>query len=462
MISLMNANVVYADEISDIIENITDIAESVNTDISDDKLDIPDAEEITEDVSDESEAESEETTEEITKDNDDAEEIRYIGTYSVDIRKTDSNSAKSLGTAYWRDEVKILEEKGNWTKISYKKITGYVKTVVLKKKKPEINYKSAYTRYITKKVILRKAPFSDAKSAGTYEKAQKFTCYGTIGNWTVVKKSGKEYFILTKYLSETKPKTEDSKTRYIAVNCVRIRKTTSVSSKTLGKLYWKDEVKVLDTKGEWTKISYKEIIGYVKTATLTKKKPEVTYKSAYTRYTTKKVTIRKAPSSAATSAGSYGKGQKLTCYGTSGNWTLIKKNGKSYFVSTKSLSKTKTTSTDGEEVVAYAKKFIGNRYVWGGTSLTNGTDCSGFTQSVYRHFGYSLPRTSYEQRSSGKSVKLSDRQPGDLICYSGHIAIYIGNDKIVHASNSKPYPRGGIKISSMYIKKIKAVRRIVK
>ncbi len=125
-----------------------------------------------------------------------------------------------------------------------------------------------------------------------------------------------------------------------------------------------------------------------------------------------------------------------------------------------------TTASAGtskrQKVVSFAKKFVGNKYRWGGTSLTHGTDCSGFTQSVYKHFGYRLPRTSSSQRHAGTGVRLSQRKVGDLICYSGHVAIYIGNNKIVHASNSKPYPRGGIKISSMYIKQIKAVRRIIK
>lgn len=129
-------------------------------------------------------------------------------------------------------------------------------------------------------------------------------------------------------------------------------------------------------------------------------------------------------------------------------------------------STTTTTSkkkkTTGKDVVAYAKKFVGNKYKWGGTSLTKGTDCSGFTQSVYKHFGYKIPRTSSAQRKAGKGVKVSNRKAGDLICYSGHVALYIGNNKIVHASNSKPYPKGGIKISKYNYRKIKAVRRIIK
>lgn len=101
-------------------------------------------------------------------------------------------------------------------------------------------------------------------------------------------------------------------------------------------------------------------------------------------------------------------------------------------------------SGSGSSIVDYATQFVGNPYVWGGTSLTSGADCSGFTQSVYAQFGYSLPRTSYEQQNWGTEVSYADAQPGDLICYGGHVAIYMGNGQIVHASNS----RDGIKISN--------------
>ncbi|MCI5624228.1 MULTISPECIES: C40 family peptidase [Anaerostipes] len=120
-------------------------------------------------------------------------------------------------------------------------------------------------------------------------------------------------------------------------------------------------------------------------------------------------------------------------------------------------------ASKGQKVVNYAKKFVGNKYKYGGSSLTRGTDCSGFTMSVYRKFGKRLPHSSSGQRSVGKKVKggLKNAKPGDIICYSGHVAIYIGNNKIVHASNSAPYPRGGIKISNnARYRKIVTVRRI--
>ena len=109
-----------------------------------------------------------------------------------------------------------------------------------------------------------------------------------------------------------------------------------------------------------------------------------------------------------------------------------------------SSSSSSSSSSSGSSIVDYATQFVGNPYVWGGTSLTSGADCSGFTQSVYAKFGYSLPRTSYEQQNWGTEVSYADAQPGDLICYGGHVAIYMGNGQIVHASNS----RDGIKISN--------------
>ncbi len=111
----------------------------------------------------------------------------------------------------------------------------------------------------------------------------------------------------------------------------------------------------------------------------------------------------------------------------------------------------------GSEIANFACQFVGNPYVPGGTSLTEGADCSGFTQSVYKAFGYSIPRTSSAQRSAGREVSYAEAQPGDLICYAGHVAIYLGNGRIVHASSVKT----GIKYGNATYKTILSVRRIV-
>ena len=114
-------------------------------------------------------------------------------------------------------------------------------------------------------------------------------------------------------------------------------------------------------------------------------------------------------------------------------------------------------SLSGSNVASYACQFVGNPYVAGGTSLTNGADCSGFVQSVYKAFGVSVPRTSWAQGNYGREVSYSDAQPGDVIYYGGHVGIYIGGGQIVHASTQKT----GIKYSPATYRAILSVRRFI-
>lgn len=109
------------------------------------------------------------------------------------------------------------------------------------------------------------------------------------------------------------------------------------------------------------------------------------------------------------------------------------------------------------EVVDFALQFVGNPYVYGGTSLTNGADCSGFVMSVYKNFGYSLPRTTWGMETSGVAVSESDIRPGDLVLYEGHVGIYMGEGNIVHARNS----RCGITTNNMHYQTVKTIRRII-
>ena len=115
------------------------------------------------------------------------------------------------------------------------------------------------------------------------------------------------------------------------------------------------------------------------------------------------------------------------------------------------------SGSKGQQIASYACQFIGNPYVPGGTSLTDGADCSGFVWRVYKDFGYSVPRTSYGCRSAGTEVSYADAQPGDIVCYAGHVGLYIGNGQLVHASTQKT----GIKITNATYKEILTIRRIV-
>ena len=118
-----------------------------------------------------------------------------------------------------------------------------------------------------------------------------------------------------------------------------------------------------------------------------------------------------------------------------------------------------SNASAGQKIANKGCEYIGNPYVYGGNSLTNGIDCSGFVQQIHAKFGISTPRNSTSLRYGGKVVAVSDMMPGDVVCYEGHVAIYIGGGQIVHASNSKPYPAGGIKTSNAYYRTIVAVRR---
>lgn len=158
------------------------------------------------------------------------------------------------------------------------------------------------------------------------------------------------------------------------------------------------------------------------------------------------------------------KGAKVTLLSNNSKWVAVKVNGRVGYTQGKYIrianggTASATTMSKGQSVVNYAKRFLGNPYRWGGTSLTHGADCSGYVMSVYRHFGKSLPHSSYAQRRVGRRVSsLSKAKPGDIICYSGHVAIYMGNNRVIHASN----PKDGIKITKgAAYRSIVTIRRI--
>lgn len=132
-------------------------------------------------------------------------------------------------------------------------------------------------------------------------------------------------------------------------------------------------------------------------------------------------------------------------------------NGSSNGLTEENLNPSYTTGVSGSDIVSYASKYLGNPYVLGGNSLTEGTDCSGFVKLVYQNFGITLPRTSYELRSVGQAVSYANARPGDLICYPGHVAIYIGDGKIIHASS----PRTGICYGNATYRTITTIRRVL-
>ncbi len=210
---------------------------------------------------------------------------------------------------------------------------------------------------------------------------------------------------------------------------LNIRKKASTQSAWVGRLYKNSMAKVIHVGKKWLKIQSGDVTGYVRA------KDVLTGEKA----------IEKARELVALE------------YPETDIDTLEPEEIEASFVFAKSKKMIEAESKKkGEEVVSYANQFLGNPYVWGGLSLTRGTDCSGFVKLVYAKFGVNLPHSSSAMRRVGKEVSYSNVRKGDIICYNGHVGIYAGNGQIVNASNKAK----GIKFSSATYEPIITVRRI--
>lgn len=222
-----------------------------------------------------------------------------------------------------------------------------------------------------------------------------------------------------------------------------VRSEPTKESEYVGKLYPGYAAKITGPVGEWTAVESGDVTGYVKTEYILTGAEAQTYAE---NLVTEALQEGKEEAEAFTYAVSRKSEEAQMTQEVQGN-----------------VQQTETTevsaqpASNGQVIVDYACQFIGNPYVWGGTSLTDGADCSGFVQSVFAHFGISLPRTTYDQINAGVEVSYDQAMPGDLICYDGHIGIYIGNGQIVNAQN----PEQGIGISPATYTTILSVRRIV-
>ena len=311
----------------------------------------------------------------------------------------------------------------------------------------------------------------------------KITVVEVVGNWCHISAGNQEGWIPTSKIESSKveeQKAEENKEEekeeekqeekklYVSTTTLNLREKADTKSDVVTQLSLNDEVTVVKViNNTWTQVKFKDYEGYTASEYLSDKKvSDTTSRSAQeVRNSEEEAAKKKAAEEAAKKKAEEAAKKKAAEEARKKQEEEEEEEDEDEeeeeeTSSSKSSSSSKKSGTTGEDIVAYAKKFLGYKYVYG-ASGPNSFDCSGFTSYVYKHFGYSLNRTSGGQRSNGSGVSKSDLEPGDILCFSGHVGIYIGGNKFIHAAN----PSKGVIISSLsesyYVKTYITARRIL-
>lgn len=294
---------------------------------------------------------------------------------------------------------------------------------------------------------VRKKPSSGSEVVGKLKKGSIAKVVKKGSQWTEIQSGTVKGYVKNDYLVWDKDiyqyaKNHDFPTKAIVTaQALKVRQKASVDAKVLTLVSEDDSCRIISEGKDWVKVKVDGASGYLS-------KDYIKVKYYFTRAVPtqekQKKTVRTETTQRATS--------KSTEATEAEHASSSPENAQSSDIRTK--------------IVNYALSFVGNKYVYGGESLTNGVDCSGFTMKVYQKFGYALSHGSSAQAGEGRTISISSVRPGDLLFYKrggriNHVTMYIGNGKVVHASNSAPYPQGGIKVSSIgYRTPCKAVRII--
>lgn len=340
----------------------------------------------------------------------------------LNLRSTASTTSESLMKINAGDSMIILGEENEWYKVDVNGTTGYMKKLYVNDE--------CIAFATTQNLNLRSTADPKGAVVNQFNQGDPMTVIGKEGDWYKV-----SYDETLGYVN--KDFVDFQYNIYVKGNDINMRKGRTTESEVITTLDNAEVITVLNKFGDWYKVRYDGKVGYIKDACTSFTEP---------------APIIEAPVVQSTSSNRRPSGNTSSSSNRRPSSNTSSSSNNSY------SGGSTVSGGSGQAVVDYALNFVGNPYQYGGNSLTNGIDCSGFVKAVYAHFGVSLPRTSTSLRSVGKSVgSLSKAKPGDIICYSGHVAIYMGGNKIVHASNK----RDGIKISNnAAYKSIITIRRI--
>ena len=412
-----------------------------------------------------------------------------------------SADAKIVTTVLWDQELTVLgaSDDGQWVQVKVGDNTGYIPadSVVL-----DVKYEEAVSvdEEQTKKESETAETEAETKAAETEAseteaETEKETEAETKADETETAETKAAETEKTQQDKESSASYTDVNETVWATYSVSIRSAASTDADKLDVLVGSYSITRTGVGDNgWSKVDYNGQTGYIKSEYLTTTKPQVTESNQTssssntsssksdieevkeTVYATAGVNIRAKASADADKIGTLAAGGSITRTGkTSSGWSRVDYNGQTGYIKSDYLTTTKPTVTSnttasstssssslGQQIADFAVQYVGYPYVYGGNSLTNGVDCSGFTQQVYLHFGYSIPRRASIQATVGTSVAISDLQPGDLVFYGdsegvGHVVIYIGNGKVVHAST----PSKGIIISDLYYRTPMCAKRII-
>lgn len=412
----------------------------------------------------------------------------------VMIRKEPSADSEAVGKLYFGAGFEVLEEAGEWIHIQSGSCEGYVSAeyVVTGKKAEEVakdtDAVNSYAKIITDGVEIKAEASDDAAVIATAGNEEILEVVAVIpeSDWTKVNKDGVEGYVKNQTVEvgvaydsavsmEEEAQREAEAARQQTAD-TDAQHTTETEQTGAAEEQTETQEEQAEAQEEQTEAREEQ------TEVQEEQTQEVEEPSLYieevseTVWATDAVNVRGAADAFAGRVGGLGKGESIMRTGICENgWSRVDYNGTTAYIHSDYLTTTEPDEEEpaynepssnsglGQQIVDYARQFLGNPYVYGGTSLTNGTDCSGFVQSIYANFGYSLPRTCTTQSVCGRGVSVDELQPGDLVIYSSygeiqHIAIYSGNGNTIHASN---WDTGIIETSLSYSGDIYCCRRIV-